>query len=86
MAFEDWEKNPDGTVKVFPLVAFDTFRSFGMLCGLRVHYAEAEADIDTGLAQPLPLIMTVGVARDLAVALLRVADAAERPPSGGSPQ
>ena len=86
MAFEDWEKNPDGSVKVFPLVAYDTFRPFGMLCGLRVHYPVADADPDPGRPQSLPLIMTLQIAREVAQALLRVADAAERPPSGKSPQ
>lgn len=86
MAFEDWATNPDGTIKVFPLVAYDSFVPFGMMCGLRLHYAETDAKLLAGEAEAVPLIMTVAQAREMAGVLTRLADKAERSPSGETPQ
>jgi hypothetical protein len=86
MALDDWDKNPDGTIKVFPLVGYDTFRPYGLLCGLRVQYASSDADIDAGKAQAVPLIMTIPQARELAQALTRAADTAHQPPNDETPQ
>ena len=86
MAFEDWEKTPDGNVKVNPLAGFETFVPFGMMCGLRVGYVSNEAERLAGAGAFLPLVMQPSQARSLAKALNRCADLAERPPSGETPQ
>ena len=81
MAFEDWEKDKEGNVKIYPLSGYDTFRPYGMLCGLRVQYVSSDAQLHAGEFQALPLVMTVAQARDMAAALNRAADIAEQPPS-----
>ena len=45
MAFEDWEKLPDGSIKLYPLVGIDTFKPYGMMCGLRVQYVGSDAEL-----------------------------------------
>jgi hypothetical protein len=82
MAFEDWDKNADGTVKVCPLLGYESFRPFGMMCGLRLHYSESEAKLAAGEAASVPLIMNPAQARELGEALTRLADAAEFLDSG----
>ena len=83
MAFESWETNPDGAMTVRPLVGWDSFIPFGMMCGLRVSYATSDAALLSGQFEALPLIMTPAQARELAGVLSRLADKAERPASPG---
>lgn len=82
MAFEDWEKNPDGSLKIYPLTGFETFRPLRLLCGLRLQYVQSDAKLLAGEFEALPLVMTVDQARELAQALNRAADIAQQPPSG----
>jgi hypothetical protein len=86
MAFEDWEKGQDGNIKVFPLAGFETFVPFGMMCGLRALYVENDEQRLAENYLALPLIMQPSQAREIAAALIRCADQAERPPSGETPQ
>ncbi len=83
MAFEDWEKNEDGSIVVRPLAGYDSFVPFGMMCGLRLGYVTSDAQLLSGGGEHLPLIMTPHQARELAEVLLRLADKAESPPSSG---
>ena len=80
MDFEGWEKRPDGTIKVCPLMGWDSFRPFGMNCGLRVHFADDEQKLLAQDFDSVPLILTPVQARELAQVLTRLADMAETPP------
>ena len=86
MAFEDWEKDGSGNVKTYPLAGYETFRPYGMLCGLRVHYVHSDEQLLAGEVAALPLIMTVSQARELASALNRAADTADQRPIDETPQ
>ena len=86
MAFEGWETRPDGTIKVCPLTAWETFRPYGMMCGIRVHYADSEQQLLSGEFATLPLIMTAAQARELAGVFSRLADKAETPPDDETAQ
>ena len=81
MAFEDWEKDNSGNIKIYPLSGFETFRPYGMLCGVRIQYVHSDAQLIAGEFEALPLVMTAPQARELAQALNRAADTAEQPPS-----
>ncbi len=81
MAFEDWEKNPDGNVKVCPLAGWETFIPYGMACGLRLHYVTNEVMLLSGNSEALPLVLTPAQARELADVLVRLAHKAESPAS-----
>jgi hypothetical protein len=83
MGFEDWEKNPDGSIKVCPVVGWDSFIPFGMACGLRIHYASDAAQLASGSRESLPLVLTSAQARELAGVLDRLADKAESPAPAG---
>lgn len=80
VAFEDFEKRPDGSIKVCPLVGWDSYRPYGMMCGLRLHYADSEEKLIAQDFGAVPLIMTVAQARELAQVLTKLADSAEMPP------
>lgn len=82
MAFEDWAKNPDGKVGVFPLVAYETLVPHGTMCGLKLHFLESPSDLLAGKSSSIPLIITPDFARRLASALVDAADEAEQGPSG----
>jgi hypothetical protein len=86
MAFEDWEKDSGGNIKICPLSGYETFVPFGMMCGIRVQYVENEGERLSGGGSFLPLVMQPSQAREVAAALNRCADLAERPPSGETPQ
>lgn len=86
MAFEDWEKLPDGSIKLYPLVGIDTFKPYGMMCGLRVQYVGSDAELQAGQSKAVPLVMTTAQAREMARVLTTLADAVERPPSDETPQ
>lgn len=83
MAFEDWDKNPDGSISVYPVLGWDSFVPFGMACGIRVHYAPSPSELAPGSQKHLPLILTPAQARELAEALLKSAAKAEQ--SNGTP-
>jgi MinD-like ATPase involved in chromosome partitioning or flagellar assembly len=85
VAFEGWEKLPDGSIKLYPLVGIETFRPYGMVCGVRVQYVGSDAELQAGAAKAVPLVMTTAQARDLARALTKLADVVEAP-SGETPQ
>ena len=76
----EWESDGEGKASVYPLVAFETFVPHGTLCGLKVHYFKAPADLINGEPSCEPLVMTPGLARKLAAALALAADAAEGGP------
>lgn len=77
MGLEDWQKNEDGTVHVYPLVAYETLVAHGVMCSLRVHYLETPEQMLAGQTCAVPLILTPSMARQLATALLKSADEAE---------
>ena len=81
MAFEDWDKNEEGNINVYPVAGWDSFVPFGMMCGLRVHYVTHPAMLDSEERLYLPLIMTVPQARELAGVLTRLADKVEQRPA-----
>ena len=81
MTFEGWDRNSDGTIKVFPVLGWDSFIPFGMMCGLRLKYAESDAALISGCLEAIPLIMTPAQARELAGVLTRLADKTEAPAS-----
>jgi len=81
MAYEDWERNPNGDIKLYPMSGFETFRPYGMYCGLRVQYVHSDAQLRAGEFQAVPLVMTVDQAREMALALYKAADTAGQPPS-----
>lgn len=78
MAFEDWDKNAEGNITVYPVAGWDSFVPFGMMCGLRVHYVTHPAMLDSEERLYLPLIMTVPQARELVEVLTRLADKVEQ--------
>jgi hypothetical protein len=80
MNFDDWQKDEEGKVEVFPLVAFETFVPHGVLCGLKVHYLEAPEDLLSGRTSSVPLVISPELARGLAAALNQAADEAEHGP------
>lgn len=84
--FKGWEKNSDGSITICPLTGWDAFVPFGMMCGLRVHFARTDDEVLQQRPQFLPLVLTPSKARELAQALLQTADAAERKPGSGAPQ
>lgn len=80
MAFEDWEKGPDGNIRVHPVTGWDIFVPFGMACGVRFHYPRSEQELRRGVSHKLPLVLAPAQARELAAALLKMADQAEQKP------
>lgn len=42
----DLQKNPDGTIKICPLVGYSTFRPFGMMCAIRLEYVQSHDALD----------------------------------------
>jgi hypothetical protein len=80
MAFDEWEKNEDGKVMVYPLMAYETFVPHGKMCGLKIHYLESPGELLAGKGSSVPLIMTPEMARLLAAALIKSADEAEHGP------
>lgn len=86
MAFEDWDKEPDGKVTVYPLVAFETLVPHGVMCGLKIHYLLSPASLISGDTASVPLILTPAMARGLAEALIASADEAERGPASETAQ
>jgi hypothetical protein len=54
MAFDDWEKDSEGKVKVYPLPAYEACVPHGALCGLRVRYFESPNDLIGGRAHHFP--------------------------------
>jgi hypothetical protein len=81
MKLDDFERNADGSVKVYPLAGWGTFLPFEMMCGLMVNYAASPSQAQQQAYDNLPLIMTPSQARELAGVLTRLADMAERPAS-----
>lgn len=86
MAFEDWNKHPDGKVEVYPLVAYETLVPHGVMCGLKLHYLESPDDFLAGKSSSIPLILTPNLARQLARALIKAADKAEHGSAREKPQ
>lgn len=84
-SFEVWDRDAKGDIEIYPLSGYETFRPYGLMCGLRVQYVSNDAQRLSGEFPDLPLVMSVNQARELARALNRTADIAERPP-GGEPQ
>lgn len=78
MAFEDWEKDETGNVKVVPFAGLDTFVPQPMLCGVRIAFATNPDMLASAERLHLPLIMSPEQARIVAGALNAVADTAER--------
>jgi hypothetical protein len=72
-----WDKDADGKVIVYPLVAFETLVPHGIMCGLKIHYLESPADLLAGKSSSVPLILRPEMARSLAEALIRSANEAE---------
>lgn len=86
MDFADFELRPDGSVKVCPLAGWDSYRPFGMMCGLRLHFAQNEQQLFSQQFDTVPLIMTVAQARELAAVLTKLADGVENPRDGETTQ
>lgn len=76
--FDGWEKNADGTIKVNPLVGWETGTAFGMAVIAQVHFSRSEGELRRGIAHKLPMGMTPAQAREFAQDLLRKADLAEQ--------
>jgi hypothetical protein len=74
-------KNPDGNVKICPLVGWETFIPYGMACGLRLHYVKNEAMLLGGSSEAIPLVLIPAQARELSQVLVRLADKAQTPAS-----
>lgn len=70
----------DSATDVYPLVAYETFVPHGVLCGLTIHCLESPTQVLAGEHLSVPLIMRPEMARELAAALVRAADEAERVP------
>ena len=78
MAFEGWEKDEQGNIKINPFTGIDTFVPFEKMCGARIAYVTSPAMMASGERLHLPLIMTPAQARELASVLTKLADSAER--------
>lgn len=71
MAFEDWEKHPDGSLAVSPLLGWDI--AVAPMTGLlRIRYAASEAEFETG-GQALALVLTPVQLHELSAAALKMA-------------
>lgn len=79
MAFEGWDKDEQGNIKVNPFTGIDTFVPAQGTCGARLAYVNSPAMLAAGERLHLPLIMTPAQARELAATLNRLADSAESP-------
>lgn len=79
--FEGWDRQPDGSVTVYPLAGWEAWGEAGGTVGLRVHYAATEEALDGKALTKLPLIMTPILARKLAERLISAAARAERTPT-----
>jgi hypothetical protein len=77
MSLDGWKKNPDGTLDLLPLVAFETLASQGVLCGLKIHYVEHPGQLVSGERSSVQLVLKPEMARQLANALIKAADKAE---------
>jgi hypothetical protein len=85
----DLQKNPDGTIKLCPLVGYSTFRPFGMMCAIRLEYVQSEGALDAyskGLSpDAVQVVMHPEQAIDLSEMLQRAAHAVLTPPNNGNP-
>ena len=72
MAFDHWDKQPDGNLTTCPLLSYElgTAQMFALL---RLSYARDQQEFETG-GVGLQLTMTPVQLRELAKALLRTAD------------
>ena len=86
MDYGEWDTNPDGTIKVFPVVAYECFAPLPNRCGLRLHFAQSESELASGRSTSVPFIMAAAEARELASALLAVAEQSERLQAGENPR
>lgn len=78
MAFEGWDKDDQGNVKVNPFTGIDTFVPLRNMCGVRIAYVSNPDMLTSGERLHLPLAMTAEQARELAKTLNSLADQAER--------
>lgn len=78
MAFEGWETDENGGIKVFPFTGLETFVPVGTMCGARLAYVTNPAMLASGDRLHLPLVMSPTQARDLATRLIQLADTAEQ--------
>ena len=81
MAFQDWDKAPDGSIVTFPLLGYETVR-YQTAALVRLMFAKSEDQLKTGEVEAVQLASSPGPLRELGHALIRMADEIDRLPKG----
>lgn len=81
MGLDDWIKEDDRSVRVYPLVGYEALVAHGVLCALKIRYLDSPAQMLGGESSSVPLIISPELARELGQALIKIADEATRGPT-----
>ncbi len=86
---ENFQKNPDGTIKVCPIVGYTIFTPLGMTCVMRLEYVHSEEALLAHFSKGEPpdavqIVMHPQQALELSESLARAARKVMSPPSDGT--